>query len=160
AASGLGVGGGHDVRLAPGLHGDQDRVLGLLDRLARVLHGVDRIRFGRGGVLFRVAQIDRGLLGVDLLPNPSDVLVPVASELAPLAFRLRGRLTRPVLFVPVEPGRRNRRTIDGVVLAAGAVMMSGAAAVARSAPEPDRAVGDAVATVFGWAVALWRVAFI
>jgi uncharacterized membrane protein YbhN (UPF0104 family)/tRNA A-37 threonylcarbamoyl transferase component Bud32 len=60
------------------------------------------------------------------------------------------------LLTPAEPGRRNRRTIDGVLVAATAVLTGLAAVVARSAPDVDEEVGQAVATVFGWAGGLWR----
>ena len=60
------------------------------------------------------------------------------------------------MLAPAEPGRRNRRTIDGVLVAATAVLNGLAAVVARSAPDVDEEVGQAVATVFGWAGGLWR----
>jgi len=60
------------------------------------------------------------------------------------------------MLAPAEPGRRNRRTIDGVLVAATAVLAGLAAVVARSAPDVDEEVGQAVATVFGWAGGLWR----
>jgi uncharacterized membrane protein YbhN (UPF0104 family)/tRNA A-37 threonylcarbamoyl transferase component Bud32 len=59
-----------------------------------------------------------------------------------------------------EPGRRNRRTIDSVLLFLGAIVVGLSAAIAASAPAQDRAVGEALTTVFGWAGAFWRVAFI
>jgi glycosyltransferase 2 family protein len=60
------------------------------------------------------------------------------------------------LLMPAEPGRRNRRTIDGVLAAGAAVLAGLAAVVARSAPEVDEEVGQAVVTVLGWAPGLWR----
>jgi uncharacterized membrane protein YbhN (UPF0104 family)/tRNA A-37 threonylcarbamoyl transferase component Bud32 len=59
-----------------------------------------------------------------------------------------------------EPGRRNRRTIDGVLVAATAVLAGLAAVVARSAPAVDEDIGRAVATVLGWAPGLWRLALL
>ena len=44
------------------------------------------------------------------------------------------------LLTPAEPGRRNRRTIDGVLVAATAVLAGLAAVVARSAPDVDEEV--------------------
>ena len=64
------------------------------------------------------------------------------------------------LLTPSERGRRNRQTIDGVLLAVGAVVVGLTAVIARSAPTHDEAVGDALTTVFGWAEAVWRVAFV
>ena len=59
-----------------------------------------------------------------------------------------------------ERGRRNRRTLDGALILAGAVVVAGAAAIASSAPDQDEAVGASLVTVFGWAVAVWRAAFL
>lgn len=67
---------------------------------------------------------------------------------------------RVELLTPAETGRRNRRTIDGALVLAGAVLVGGAAAVASSAPDQDEAVGAALVTVFGWAVAFWRAALL
>ena len=64
------------------------------------------------------------------------------------------------LLTPPETGRRNRRTIDGALILAGAVVVGGAAAIASSAPDQDEAVGASLVTVFGWAVAVWRAAFL
>ncbi len=64
------------------------------------------------------------------------------------------------LLTPPETGRRNRRTIDGALVLAGAVVVGGAAAIALSAPDQDEAVGASLVTVFGWAVAVWRAAFL
>jgi cell division protein FtsW (lipid II flippase) len=58
--------------------------------------------------------------------------------------------------MPAEPSRRNRRTIDGVLVAATAVLAGLAAVVARSASDVDEEVGQAAGTVFGWAGGLWR----
>jgi glycosyltransferase 2 family protein len=64
------------------------------------------------------------------------------------------------LLMPAEPGRRNRRTIDAVLVLATAVVTALAAVVARSAPEVDEEIGDAVATVLGWAPGVWRAALL
>jgi glycosyltransferase 2 family protein len=62
--------------------------------------------------------------------------------------------------MPAEPGRRNRRTIDGVLVAAAAILAGLAAIVARSAPEVDGEVGQALTTVLGWAPGLWRAVLV
>ena len=62
------------------------------------------------------------------------------------------------LLMEDEPGRRNRRTIDGVLITAAALLTGLAAVVARSAPDVDEEVGSAVVTVLGWAPAVWRIA--
>jgi uncharacterized membrane protein YbhN (UPF0104 family)/tRNA A-37 threonylcarbamoyl transferase component Bud32 len=64
------------------------------------------------------------------------------------------------LFTPHEPQRRNRRTIDGALAASTAVLAGLAAVAARSAPEVDERIGDAVAAVLGWAPGLWRAALL
>ena len=60
------------------------------------------------------------------------------------------------MLVPAEPGRRNRRTVDGVLVATAAVVVGLAAVVARSAAGTDEEIGQALATLFGWAPGLWR----
>jgi uncharacterized membrane protein YbhN (UPF0104 family)/tRNA A-37 threonylcarbamoyl transferase component Bud32 len=62
--------------------------------------------------------------------------------------------------MPAEPGRRNRRTIDGVLVAAAAILAGLAAIVAQSAPEVDEEVGRALITVLGWAPGLWRAVLV
>jgi glycosyltransferase 2 family protein len=59
------------------------------------------------------------------------------------------------LLAPAEPGRRNRRTIDGVLVAAAAAVVGLEAVVARSAPGTDEEIGQAFATLLGWAPAFW-----
>ena len=61
-----------------------------------------------------------------------------------------------VLLTPEESGRRNRRTVDGVILAVVAILAGLTAVVASSAPETDEDVADALITVLGWAEGLWR----
>ena len=70
-----------------------------------------------------------------------------------------GRSWRLGLLTETEPGRRNRRTIDSVLLFWAAIVIGLSAAVAASAPAEDRRVAEALTTVFGWAGALWRAAF-
>jgi uncharacterized membrane protein YbhN (UPF0104 family)/tRNA A-37 threonylcarbamoyl transferase component Bud32 len=60
------------------------------------------------------------------------------------------------LLLPADSGRRNRRTVDAVLVLATAVVAALAAVVARSAPEVDEEIGHAVATVLGWAPGVWR----
>src|SRR4029077_12135012 len=72
----------------------------------------------------------------------------------------RNRSWNLALFTESEPGRRNRRTIDAVVLVAAAIASGLTAAIARSAPGTDVDVAQAVTTVLGWAGALWRTAFV
>jgi uncharacterized membrane protein YbhN (UPF0104 family)/tRNA A-37 threonylcarbamoyl transferase component Bud32 len=64
------------------------------------------------------------------------------------------------LLTTTEPGRRNRRTIDSVVLAVAAVVLGLSATVASSAPEQDQSVAGALATVLGWAGGFWRTVFV
>jgi uncharacterized membrane protein YbhN (UPF0104 family)/tRNA A-37 threonylcarbamoyl transferase component Bud32 len=64
------------------------------------------------------------------------------------------------LLTPVEPGRRNRRTIDAVLLAVGALLVGLASELAASAPGTDLDVADALTTVLGWAGAVWRSGFL
>jgi glycosyltransferase 2 family protein len=64
------------------------------------------------------------------------------------------------LLTATEPGRRNRRTIDSVLLAWAAVVVGISAVIASSAPEHDADVAQALTTVLGWAGALWRTAFV
>jgi uncharacterized membrane protein YbhN (UPF0104 family)/tRNA A-37 threonylcarbamoyl transferase component Bud32 len=64
------------------------------------------------------------------------------------------------LLARSEPGRRNRRTIDSVFLAAAALVVGLSAVIASSAPGHDEDVAQALATVFGWAGALWRTVFV
>jgi uncharacterized membrane protein YbhN (UPF0104 family)/tRNA A-37 threonylcarbamoyl transferase component Bud32 len=60
--------------------------------------------------------------------------------------------------MPDEPGRRNRRTIDAVLLAVVAFVLGLAAVVAESAPAEDEDIEQAVVTVLGWAPVVWRAA--
>ena len=73
---------------------------------------------------------------------------------------MTGRSWNLALLAATEPGRRNRRTIDSVLLGGAAIVIGLSAAVASSAPQPDEDVAQALTTVFGWAGALWRTAFV
>jgi glycosyltransferase 2 family protein len=64
------------------------------------------------------------------------------------------------LLTAGEPGRRNRRTIDGVLLAIGAFVVALGAVIAESAAAEDEDVERALVTVLGWAPALWRVVLV
>jgi uncharacterized membrane protein YbhN (UPF0104 family)/tRNA A-37 threonylcarbamoyl transferase component Bud32 len=64
------------------------------------------------------------------------------------------------LLTATEPGRRNRRTIDSVVVAAAAVVLGLSAAIASSAHAQDENVARALITVLGWADGLWRTVFV
>jgi hypothetical protein len=64
------------------------------------------------------------------------------------------------LLVAGEPGRRNRRTIDGLLLAVGALVVGLGAVIAETASTEDYDVAQALVTVLGWAPALWRTVLI
>ena len=64
------------------------------------------------------------------------------------------------LLTVAEAGRRNRRTIDGVLLAAGAIVLGLAAVAAAQAPAQDEQVARSIITVLGWADPLWRTLFV
>jgi uncharacterized membrane protein YbhN (UPF0104 family)/tRNA A-37 threonylcarbamoyl transferase component Bud32 len=64
------------------------------------------------------------------------------------------------LLTETEPGRRNRRTIDSVFLAAASLLLGLSAVIASSAPEHDEDVAQALVTVLGWAGAVWRTVFV
>ena len=67
---------------------------------------------------------------------------------------------RVTLLTSAEPGRRNRRTIDAVLVALAAVVAGLTAVVARSAEGTDVSVARALTTVLGWAGPLWRTALV
>jgi uncharacterized membrane protein YbhN (UPF0104 family)/tRNA A-37 threonylcarbamoyl transferase component Bud32 len=71
-----------------------------------------------------------------------------------------GRSWNVHLLTETEPGRRNRRTIDSVVLAAAAIVLGLSAVIASQAPGNDEDVAQALATVLGWAGAVWRTVFV
>jgi glycosyltransferase 2 family protein len=64
------------------------------------------------------------------------------------------------LLTKTEPGRRNRRTFDSVVLVGAAIVLALSAAIAASAEEQDQDVANALKTVFGWASGFWQAAFV
>jgi glycosyltransferase 2 family protein len=64
------------------------------------------------------------------------------------------------LLTTTERGRRNRRTVDSVVLAAAAILVGLSAVIASQAPHQDKRLADALRTVLGWAGGAWRTAFV
>jgi uncharacterized membrane protein YbhN (UPF0104 family)/tRNA A-37 threonylcarbamoyl transferase component Bud32 len=64
------------------------------------------------------------------------------------------------MFVADEPGRRNRRPVDGFILATGALVVGLGAVIAETASTEDSNVAHALVTVLGWAPALWRAALV
>jgi glycosyltransferase 2 family protein len=65
----------------------------------------------------------------------------------------------PLLTAP-DAGRRNRRTVDAIFLLLAAIVIGLTAVIASSTPGVDRDVAEALTTLFGWADALWRAAFV
>jgi uncharacterized membrane protein YbhN (UPF0104 family)/tRNA A-37 threonylcarbamoyl transferase component Bud32 len=63
---------------------------------------------------------------------------------------------RFTLLTAAHARGRNRRGSDIVLLASAALVGALAAAVAASVPDTDEAVGDAFATLLGWARPLWQ----
>jgi glycosyltransferase 2 family protein len=64
------------------------------------------------------------------------------------------------LLTASEPGRRNRRTVDGVFLLAAAIVIGLTAVIASATPEVDEDIAQALMTLFGWANSFSRVAFV
>jgi uncharacterized membrane protein YbhN (UPF0104 family) len=64
------------------------------------------------------------------------------------------------VLTSAERGRRNRRTIDAVVLALAAGIAGLTAVIARSSQSTDERVADALTTVLGWLGPLWRMALV
>jgi uncharacterized membrane protein YbhN (UPF0104 family)/tRNA A-37 threonylcarbamoyl transferase component Bud32 len=64
------------------------------------------------------------------------------------------------LLTPAEPMRRNRRTIDATFLVLASLVTALAAEVARSAPDIDTEIAEAVGSLLGWAPYLWRALFV
>ncbi|MBJ7457528.1 MAG: hypothetical protein JHC74_15860, partial [Thermoleophilia bacterium] len=67
---------------------------------------------------------------------------------------------RGLLLTSAEPGRRNRRTIDALVLALASFLCAWLTAVAAAAPSGDQDLADAARTLLGWAPAAWRASVI
>jgi glycosyltransferase 2 family protein len=68
--------------------------------------------------------------------------------------------TQSPLLTATEPGRRNRRTVDGVFLLLAAIVIGLTAVVASETPHADADVAQALATLLGWANGFWRAAFV
>jgi glycosyltransferase 2 family protein len=64
------------------------------------------------------------------------------------------------LLTAPEPGRRNRRTGDATLLVATSLLTALTAVVAKTAPGVDAEIGDALASLLGWAPHLWRGLFL
>jgi uncharacterized membrane protein YbhN (UPF0104 family)/tRNA A-37 threonylcarbamoyl transferase component Bud32 len=64
------------------------------------------------------------------------------------------------LLTAAEPGRRNRRTIDAVLLPVGALVVGLGAVIAEAASAEDEDVERALVTVLGWAPGLWRAVLV
>jgi uncharacterized membrane protein YbhN (UPF0104 family)/tRNA A-37 threonylcarbamoyl transferase component Bud32 len=68
---------------------------------------------------------------------------------------------RPLgLLTVYERRRRNRRTVDGTLLAVSSILVGLAAAAASQAPAEDAQVARGVVTVLGWAEVFWRTVFV
>jgi glycosyltransferase 2 family protein len=68
--------------------------------------------------------------------------------------------TQSPLLTATEPGRRNRRTVDGTFLLAAAIVIGLTAIVASATPEVDADVAEALKTLFGWANGFFRATFV
>jgi len=64
------------------------------------------------------------------------------------------------LLVPVARAPRNRRPSDVALVAVAAVVAGLAAVVAKSAPDVDNTIGEALDAVLGWAPYFWRLVFV
>jgi glycosyltransferase 2 family protein len=64
------------------------------------------------------------------------------------------------LLVPAARAPRNRRPIEVALIAIAALVAGLAAVVAKSAPEVDDSVGEALDAVIGWAPYFWRLVFV
>jgi uncharacterized membrane protein YbhN (UPF0104 family)/tRNA A-37 threonylcarbamoyl transferase component Bud32 len=63
------------------------------------------------------------------------------------------------VLVAAEPGRRNRRTIDAVLLVALSLLTGLTAVIATSTPSADARVASAMSELLGWAAGFWRTVF-
>jgi glycosyltransferase 2 family protein len=93
-----------------------------------------------------------------MIDTRGDVTATTLSRQEPEAAADRSWNVR--LLTETEPGRRNRRTIDSVFLAAASLLLGLSAVIASSAPEHDEDVAQALVTVLGWAGAVWRTVFV
>jgi len=64
------------------------------------------------------------------------------------------------LLTAAEEGRRNRRTIDAILLAVAVLLAGAGAAIARSAAQEDQDLANGLNEVLGWAAAFWRTTFV
>jgi glycosyltransferase 2 family protein len=64
------------------------------------------------------------------------------------------------LLLPAAQAPRNRRPSDVALVAVAAVVAGLAGVVAKSAPEVDNTVGEALDAVLGWAPYFWRLVFV
>jgi glycosyltransferase 2 family protein len=64
------------------------------------------------------------------------------------------------LLVTAEPGRRNRRTIDAVLLIVLAFGAGLTAVIAASTPSADARVAGSMSELLGWAAGFWRTVFV
>jgi len=84
----------------------------------------------------------------------------IASDEGPRAVARSERDESIGLLLPAEAGRRNRRTIDGVLLACAAVVLGLAAAIAAAAVKEDQSVQHGLTTLLRWADPFWRVTWV
>jgi len=70
------------------------------------------------------------------------------------------RSSEIALLVPATQAPTNRRPVDVALFAIAAVAAGLAAVVAKSAPEVDKTVGEALDDVLGWAPYFWRIVFV
>jgi hypothetical protein len=82
------------VRIYPGEHSVEDRVLGLLDRSGGEVDRVDCVGLRPCGVGVGDIGVDLRLSGIDMLANALDVLVPIALELMPAIIGVAGGAVR------------------------------------------------------------------
>jgi uncharacterized membrane protein YbhN (UPF0104 family)/tRNA A-37 threonylcarbamoyl transferase component Bud32 len=68
--------------------------------------------------------------------------------------------TESPLLTATEPGRRNRRTVDGVFLLGATIVIGLTAVIASVTPQVDEDVAQALTTLFGWANGFWRATFV
>src|SRR5262245_6147475 len=64
------------------------------------------------------------------------------------------------LLVPVARAPRNRRPSDVALVLVATLVAGLAAVVAKTAPDVDQTVGEALDGVLGWAPYFWRLVFV